>query len=169
MPLVHRTHYEGMHILASKGRRDKDLNGLDVIWSQFSTSKRHASCCFGFGHRRVFIHKGALVNENDMSTWNLFLVTDHSGKHDDHYFYKFVLIPPGTRNFGKKRCMEEYNWGFIGTVKVDSNDDENSPLKELYDLLRPYYDGEKKNDGEGIEKFHVHVGIAMESLTAYGH
>jgi hypothetical protein len=155
--------------MASEGGRDKDLKGLDVIWSQFSTSKRHATCCFRFGHRRVFIRKGALVNENDNSYWNLYLINHHSGKKDDHYFYKFVLIPPRKPYFGKKRCMDEHSWDFIGSVHVDSNDEENSPLKELYDLLRPYHDGDEKYDGEGIEKFHVHVGIAMESLTAYGH
>lgn len=166
MPLVHRTNYEGTEILASEGRGDKDLKGLEVIWAQFSTSKSHASCCFSFGTRSVFIRKGALVKDSDDCVWNLYLVNEHPGRHGDHYFYKFALIPSGTRNFGKKTCMQQHDWEWVGSIYVDSDDFANSPLKDLYSLLRPYYEGEYKENGN-IVKYHVHVGICMESLIAF--
>lgn len=169
MPLVHRTNYEGREILASKCRKDKDLKGLDVIWTQYSTSKIKATCCFGFGSRKVFLHKGAfLFNENDNIDWNLHLVTEHEGHSDDHYFYKFVLIPSGKRNFGRKTCVQRHNWEFVGVIPVDSSDDENSPIRELGDLLKPYYHGDEYNGDGSIERYHVHVGVCIESLIAHG-
>jgi len=164
MPLIHRTNYQGGVILASKAKghdRDKDIGGLEVIWTQFSTSRRYATCCFGFGTRRVDVRRDHLLSQHD-GEWNLYLASEHEGKSAEHYFYKFVLIPRGTRNFGKKTCTHDQGWQWIGAVVAS----DANVLRDLADLLQPYYNGDKMtHNSEDIEKHHVHVGIKMEKLV----
>ena len=169
MPLIHRTNYEGRHIVASKSRhhRDLDVKGLEVIWTQFSTSRYKATCCWNFGSRRIFVRKRAFVHSNDKSTWKLYLVSKKAGNNEHHYFYKFVVIPSGTPSFGTKTCTQQFGWKFCGSLWVDSDDADCSPLKQLSKLLRPYYKGEAHDeDDSNINNFHVHVGLCMEGFMA---
>jgi len=169
--LIHRTNYEGRQIVASKSRphRDLDVKGLKVVWTQFSTSRRNATCCWSFGSRRIFVRKRAFVHSKDKSIWKLYLVRQNVGNNERHYFYKFVVIPSGTPSFGKKTCTQQFGWKFCGSLWVDSDDAGSSPLEQLNILLRPYYQGEEHYDGDGdgdIYRFHVHVGLCMEGLMA---
>ncbi len=110
MFLIHRTNYWGREINASTRDRDVDFA---AIWTQFSTVK--GGCCRGFGVRMVFVEDDDLQEMHD-GDWNLFLVEGQYGRNEQHYFYKFVLIPHGANGYGKKTCRRNYGWTFVGAV-----------------------------------------------------
>jgi len=163
---VHRTNYKGRVIRSSKATYclDKDLDGLEVIWTQYSTAIHYsATCCFNFGRRRVFVGVSDLIREHD-GVWNLFLVDEREGANDGHYFYKFALVPSGLHRFGKNSCVRDRGWEWICSTTTDAVKAGRHPLANL---LTPNYDGDKHADSsDDAVKYHVHVGIRMDTLVA---
>jgi hypothetical protein len=150
MSLIHRTNHWGHTIYAEA--LDDDVN-FDAIWTQFCF--RDGGCCRGFGERSVMVDNDDLIDVHG-GDWNLFLVNEHPGRHDEHYFYKFALIPCGTHRYGKRSC-ERRGWDFVGTV------DAYNAMEDLTNYLLPYYEGQMCDDSY-VETYHVHLGIMMDEL-----
>ena len=127
--LIHRTFYWGRDIEAS--RRDRDID-FPAIWTQLSFKR--GGCCRGFGVRWVCVDDEDLLEVHD-GEWNIFLVEELNGRNEEHYFYKFVLIPHGANGYGKKTCRKKYGWKFAGAVEADD------AVRGLQKLLKPYYTG----------------------------
>lgn len=104
----------------------------------------------------VPVENDALVGAYD-GEWNLYLVEHRYGRNEEHYFYKFALIPHGTRGFGKKTCLEKLGWSFVGSVNA------NEALQDLREHLTPYHTGDKNAD-DNVRMNHVHIGIMMDQL-----
>jgi hypothetical protein len=151
MSLIHRTHYWGQVITA--GNNDPDVD-FDAIWTQFCFRK--GGCCRGFGVRMVPIEDNDLVKAHN-GDWNLYLVEKRYGRNEEHYFYKFAMIPGGVDGYGKKTCINKHRWEFVGTV------DAYGPIQDLRDHLTPYHTGDM-NDDSNVRMNHVHIGIMMDEL-----
>jgi hypothetical protein len=151
MHLIHRTNYWGSTITWSD--RDVEVDGMDAIWVQV-VDEHWRSCCRGFGKRSVRVDMEDLTNHHS-GRWNLFYVSGTEGRNSDHYFHKLVLIPQGTRGFGKTGCAKR-GWTFVGKWTADAQ----SSAANLSNLLRAY------KSESGFEVCHVHLGLHMPSYWA---
>ena len=155
MYLIHRTNSRARFIPA--GTRDEDVE-IPAIWTQWSFND--CGCCPGFGVHKVCVESDDLLQEHK-GVWNLYLVEERPGRHDQHYFYKFVLIPRGTRYYGKKYCQRNRKWSFKGAMQA------RHVSQRLRRFLKPYQDGtmmRRYGNNKRAEKFHVHIGIMIDEI-----
>ena len=150
--LVHRTNYWGQYIDPSD--TDEDVH-FDAIWVQAMIDGDQC-CCRGFGRRGVAVSDEDLTDEYD-GWWSLFYVTGRYGRSDDHFFYKFVLIPQGTYGYGKRGCAQR-GWRYEGEVH------SSSACDGLDKILRYDYFYDQSND-----IIHAHIGIMMDRPLLAGH
>lgn len=148
MHLLHRTNYWGTTIDWTD--RDDEVD-MHAIWVQAMT-RRRASCCPGFGKRRVGIKISDLI-ECHSGLWNLYFVSETEGRNSDHFFTKLVLLPQGTKGFGKEHCRKVLGWKYKNQWDVTAE----SAMGNLKTLLEDYH------TKDGYERCHVHIGIHMES------
>lgn len=152
MKLVHRTNYWGDTI--NWNDRDDEVD-MEAIWVQFYRRKKDQPCCPGFGIRRVGVTVENLAGK--ASIWTLFFVSGTEGtRNSDHYFNKLVLIPQGTKGYGREICKKKWGWKYKGLWDA-SDDDAKADLKELLD---------EYHTNDDHEVCHVHIGIHMETLDA---
>lgn len=145
----HRTNYYGTRIQPNDS--DRETKGLEVIWMQLSD--RYVGCCPNFGVRNVQLRNKHLRHGVQ---YRVYLVSEQQGtRKDDHYFYKFVVIPEDKPGFGKKECLQR-GWTFEGDI------DGSAARSDLKRLLFKY-----REDGKGNIN-HVHVGLAIDQLKSRG-
>ena len=149
MKLIHLTNYWGEYI--NSGTDHSGEVPFDAIWAQVVQVNSHP-CCPGFGERSVRVENRDFEDEHN-EWWSVFLVSGEHGRNCGHYFYKFVCIPQGTYDFGKRGCASR-GWKFVGEFLAQS------ALEDLHDIL---YDWMFMDDGDFN---HVHVGIMMDQLYA---
>ena len=151
MKLIHRTNYWGKYINSSN--RDDEVD-FDAIWAQ-AVGNHDRPCCRGFGRRSVKVMNSDFMEQHN-GWWSVFRVSMRRGRNKSHYFYKFVAIPHGIRNYGKKSCIQRRQWKYEGEFDASDGD----AINQLKEILREYLE----KDDDDIN--HVHVGIYMDGLSA---
>lgn len=151
MKLYHRTNYWGTPITPTDNDDEVDF---PAIWVQAIPSYDHGDkgCCYGFGKRGVPVLSMDLADED---RWCLWEVSGTEGrKADEHFFWKFALVPKGANGYGRRGC-ENRGWTSVGEISPENAEDD------LEDLLV----GEYSTPDDDVFQ-HLHIGIMMDVLDA---